>query len=154
VIKEMGLTNVIPMIPFCRTPDEGRKVIAEMELNGLARGKDGLKEIYCMCEIPSNVLLAKEFLEIFDGSSIGSNDLTQLVLGLDRDSSIVSELFDERSEAVKLMIKSVIATAKKMGKKIGICGQVNAFLIVLGTKRLSRVCEIRSGARNRFDQSE
>jgi pyruvate,water dikinase len=100
---EMGLTNVKLMIPFCRTVDEGRKVIAELEKHGLKRGDGGL-EIYVMCEIPSNVILADEFAEIFDGFSIGSNDLTQLILGVDRDSEIVAEIFDERNPAVKKMI--------------------------------------------------
>lgn len=122
VRKQMGLTNVIPMIPFCRTPAEGLKVLAEMKKNGLVQGQDGL-QVYVMCEIPSNVLLADDFLEIFDGFSIGSNDLTQLTLGLDRDSGIVADLFDERSPAVLKMIGSVIQSAKKKGKKIGICGQ-------------------------------
>ncbi|KAJ1569977.1 hypothetical protein HK096_007599 [Nowakowskiella sp. JEL0078] len=113
---------VIPMIPFCRTPDEGRKVIAEMARNGLERGKDGLK-VYVMCEVPSNVILAEQFAEIFDGFSIGSNDLTQLTLGLDRDSALVAHLFDERNDAVKEMVRMVIATARRKGVKIGICGQ-------------------------------
>jgi pyruvate, water dikinase len=122
VRKEMGLTNVIPMIPFCRTPYEGELVLKEMKKNGLEQGVDGLK-VYAMCEIPSNVILADEFLDIFDGYSIGSNDLTQLMLGLDRDSEIVSKIFDERNSAVKQMISKVIQTANKRGKYIGICGQ-------------------------------
>jgi pyruvate,water dikinase len=122
VRDEMGLTNVKLMIPFCRTVDEGRKVIGEMEKNGLRRGENGL-EIYVMCEIPSNVILAEEFAEIFDGFSIGSNDLTQLILGVDRDSEIVANIFDERNPAVKKMIAQVIATARAKNRKIGICGQ-------------------------------
>jgi pyruvate,water dikinase len=122
VRDEMGLTNVKLMIPFCRTVDEGRKVIAEMEKSGLRRGERGL-EVYVMCEIPSNVILAKEFAEIFDGFSIGSNDLTQLILGVDRDSAIVAEIFDERNAAVKKMIADVIAAARAKNRKIGICGQ-------------------------------
>lgn len=118
----MGLTNVKLMIPFCRTVEEGRLVLAEMERHGLRRGEKGL-EVYVMCEIPSNVLLAEEFAEIFDGFSIGSNDLTQLVLGVDRDSEIVARLFDERNEAVKKMVRAVINAAKANGRKIGICGQ-------------------------------
>ena len=110
------------MVPFCRTVEEGRKVIAEMEKHGLKRGEDGL-EIYVMCEIPSNVILAEEFAEIFDGFSIGSNDLTQLILGVDRDSEIVAEIFDERNAAVKKMIAQVIAVARAKNRKIGICGQ-------------------------------
>jgi pyruvate,water dikinase len=122
VRDEMGLTNLKLMIPFCRTIDEGRKVQAEMEKHGLKRGQDGL-EIYVMCEIPSNVILADEFADIFDGFSIGSNDLTQLILGVDRDSEIVASIFDERNAAVKKMIAQVIATARAKGRKIGICGQ-------------------------------
>jgi pyruvate,water dikinase len=122
VRDEMGLTNVILMIPFCRTPHEGRAVLAEMAKNGLVRGENGL-QVYVMCELPSNVLLADEFSEIFDGFSIGSNDLTQLTLGLDRDSALVAHLFDERSEAVKRIIQMAIATVKQHGRKIGICGQ-------------------------------
>jgi pyruvate,water dikinase len=122
VRDEMGLKNVKLMVPFCRTVEEGRKVIAEMAKNGLRRGEDGL-EIYVMCEIPSNVILAEEFAEIFDGFSIGSNDLTQLILGVDRDSEIVAGIFDERNPAVKKMIADVIAVCRKKGRKIGICGQ-------------------------------
>jgi len=122
VRNEMGLTNVKVMIPFCRTPEEGLKVMSVMEKYGLKRGENGLG-VYVMCEIPSNVILAEEFAKIFDGFSIGSNDLTQLVLGLDRDSELVSHLYDERNPAVKKMIKEVIGVAKRMGRKIGICGQ-------------------------------
>ncbi|MGK7934577.1 MAG: phosphoenolpyruvate synthase [Xenococcaceae cyanobacterium] len=122
VRDDMGLTNVIPMIPFCRTPDEGRKVLAEMAEHGLVRGENDL-QVYVMCEIPSNVILADEFSEVFDGFSIGSNDLTQLTLGLDRDSSLVAHLFDERNQAVKTMLSMIIAKAKQNNRKIGICGQ-------------------------------
>jgi pyruvate,water dikinase len=122
VRDEMGLKNVKLMVPFCRTVEEGRKVIAEMAKHGLKRGEDGL-EIYVMCEIPSNVILAEEFAEIFDGFSIGSNDLTQLILGVDRDSEIVAGIFDERNPAVKKMIADVIAVCRKKDRKIGICGQ-------------------------------
>ncbi|MEO1134062.1 MAG: putative PEP-binding protein, partial [Cyanobacteria bacterium J06639_1] len=122
VREEMGLTNVIPMIPFCRTPDEGRRVLTEMANNGLERGVNGL-QVYVMCEVPSNVILADEFSQIFDGFSIGSNDLTQLTLGLDRDSGLVAHIFDERNDAVKRMISAVIHTAKANYRKIGICGQ-------------------------------
>jgi pyruvate, water dikinase len=122
VREEMGLTNVIPMIPFCRTPDEGRLVLAEMAKNGLKQGVNGL-QVYVMCELPSNVIMAEEFAEVFDGFSIGSNDLTQLTLGLDRDSALVARLFDERSEGVKRMVKMAIEAAKKCDRKIGICGQ-------------------------------
>ena len=122
VRDEMGLTNLKIMIPFCRTVEEGKKVQEIMAKHGLKRGKDGL-EIYVMCEIPANVILAEEFSRIFDGFSIGSNDLTQLVLGVDRDSNLVAHIYDERNEAVKRMVSSVIKTAKKMKRKIGICGQ-------------------------------
>ncbi|MDX2213976.1 MAG: phosphoenolpyruvate synthase [Oculatellaceae cyanobacterium bins.114] len=122
VREEMGLINVIPMIPFCRTPAEGRKVLEEMAKHGLVQGENGL-QVYVMCELPSNVELADRFSEIFDGFSIGSNDLTQLTLGLDRDSALVSHLFDERDEAVKRKLARVIATAKQFNRKIGICGQ-------------------------------
>jgi pyruvate,water dikinase len=122
VRKEMGLTNVKLMVPFCRTVEEGKKVVALMADAGLVRGKDGL-EIYVMCEIPSNVILAEEFATVFDGFSIGSNDLTQLTLGVDRDSEIVAPLFDERNPAVYRMVEEAIQKAHKSGKKIGICGQ-------------------------------
>ena len=122
VRDDMGLTNVIPMIPFCRTPDEGRKVLAEMAKHGLVKGENGL-QVYVMCELPSNVMLAAEFSEVFDGFSIGSNDLTQLTLGLDRDSSLVSHLFDERNPAVEATIAMAIGVAKLKQRKIGICGQ-------------------------------
>jgi pyruvate,water dikinase len=122
--EEMGLTNVKVMVPFCRTPEEGRNVIKTMEEFGLKQGENGL-EVYVMCEIPSNVVLADEFAEIFDGFSIGSNDLTQLTLGLDRDSDLVAHLFDERNEAVKRLVKHVIEVAHEHEprRKIGICGQ-------------------------------
>ena len=119
---EMGLKNIKVMVPFCRTPEEGRKVIQTMAGFGLRQGENGL-EIYVMCEIPSNVILAEEFAEIFDGFSIGSNDLTQLTLGLDRDSELVAHIYDERNEAVKRLVKHVIDVARRKGRKIGICGQ-------------------------------
>lgn len=122
VRDEMGLTNLKVMIPFCRTLDEARQVQAEMATHGLRRGENGL-ELYVMCEIPSNVILADEFAELFDGFSIGSNDLTQLILGVDRDSEIVAHVFDERNPAVKRMIAQVIEVCRKRGRKIGICGQ-------------------------------
>ncbi|MBE9167058.1 phosphoenolpyruvate synthase [Pleurocapsales cyanobacterium LEGE 06147] len=122
VRDEMGLTNTILMVPFCRTPEEGQRVLAEMAKYGLVRGENGL-QVYVMCELPSNVIQADRFSEVFDGFSIGSNDLTQLTLGLDRDSSLVAHLFDERDRAVKRTIEKAIATAKKYGRKIGICGQ-------------------------------
>jgi len=121
---EMGLTNIKPMIPFCRTPDEGRKVIEIMNEYGLKQGENDL-EVYVMCEIPSNVIVADQFADIFDGFSIGSNDLTQLTLGLDRDSDLVSHIFDERNDAVKRLVAQVIETAHKHEprRKVGICGQ-------------------------------
>ncbi len=141
--EEMGLTNLKVMIPFCRTVEEGRRVLEELAKNGLRRGESGL-EVYVMCEIPSNVILAERFAELFDGFSIGSNDLTQLVLGVDRDSEIVAPIFDERNEAVKRMIAQVIASAKAKGRKIGICGQAPSdypeftrFLVEQGIDSLS-----------------
>lgn len=122
VRDQMGLTNLKLMVPFCRTVAEGRQVLAELERHGLVRGVRGL-EVYVMCEIPANVILAEQFAEIFDGFSIGSNDLTQLILGVDRDSEIVAHVFDERNEAVTTMIADVIRRVKARGRKIGICGQ-------------------------------
>jgi pyruvate,water dikinase len=121
VRDEFGLTNLKVMIPVCRTPEEGKKVIQVMKENGLVQGKNGL-QVYVMCEIPSNVILADEFSEIFDGFSIGSNDLTQMTLGVDRDSELVADIYDERNEAVKRMVAHVIEVAKKYERKIGICG--------------------------------
>jgi len=118
----MGLDNLKVMVPFCRTLEEGKKVVAIMEENGLKRGENGL-EIYTMVEIPSNVILAEEFAEIFDGFSIGSNDLTQLTLGIDRDSELMGQLFDENDPAAKKMIAMAIASARKTNTKIGLCGQ-------------------------------
>jgi pyruvate,water dikinase len=139
----MGLDNVKLMVPFCRTVEEGRRVIAELAINGLVQGERGL-EIYVMCEIPSNVILAAEFAEVFDGFSIGSNDLTQLVLGVDRDSELVAHLFDERNEAVTRTIAQVIAAAHAAGRTIGICGQAPSdypefarFLVRAGIDSLS-----------------
>jgi pyruvate,water dikinase len=121
---EMGLINIKPMIPFCRTPEEGRKVISIMNENGLVQGENGL-EVYVMCEVPSNVVVADQFADIFDGFSIGSNDLTQLTLGLDRDSDIIAHIFDERNDAVKRLVSQVIDCAHKHEprRKVGICGQ-------------------------------
>ena len=120
--EKMGFTNVIVMIPFCRTPKECQRVLDTMEKYGLKRGENGLK-VYIMCEVPSNVILAEQFCQLVDGFSIGSNDLTQLTLGLDRDSELVQHLYDERNEAVKTMISNVIKVCKKNKVKIGICGQ-------------------------------
>jgi len=122
VRNDMGLTNIEIMIPFVRTLEEGRKVIELLAEQGLVQGENGLRVIM-MCELPSNALLADEFLDIFDGFSIGSNDLTQLTLGLDRDSGVIAHLFDERNEAVKKLLEMAIQTAKKRGKYVGICGQ-------------------------------
>jgi pyruvate,water dikinase len=123
VREEIGLKNVIPMIPFCRTPKEGKKVLDIMAKNGLSKGVNGLK-VYVMCEIPSNVVLADEFLDVFDGMSIGSNDLTQLTLGIDRDGNeMIRGIANEKDESVKNLIKQVIQTCKKRKKYIGICGQ-------------------------------
>lgn len=143
VREEMGLENLKVMIPFCRTPEEGKKVLDLMESLGLKRGEKGL-EIYVMAEIPSNVIQAEEFAAIFDGFSIGSNDLTQLTLGVDRDSEVLGELFDENNPSVKWMISEVIRVAKAKGKKIGLCGQAPSdrpefakFLIELGIDSIS-----------------
>ncbi len=122
VRNEMGLTNVEIMVPFVRTVAQAKAVVEELERQGLKRGENGLK-IIMMCEIPSNALLAEAFLHYFDGFSIGSNDMTQLTLGLDRDSGVVSELFDERNDAVKALLSMAIRAAKKQGKYVGICGQ-------------------------------
>jgi pyruvate, water dikinase len=122
VREEMGLVNVKAMIPFCRTVEEGERVIGLMKEYGCVQGRDEL-EIYAMCELPANVVFADEFLRVFDGYSIGSNDLTQLALGLDRDSEMVAHLFDERNGAVERMVAQAIEAARRAGKKIGICGQ-------------------------------
>ena len=122
VRDDMGLTNVEIMIPFVRTVDEARGVIRVLEENGLRRGDNGLRLIM-MCEIPSNALLADQFLDLFDGFSIGSNDLTQLTLGLDRDSALVAESFDERNPAVLKLLEMAIQACRKRGKYVGICGQ-------------------------------
>jgi len=122
VREEMGLTNVEIMVPFVRTVGEAEQVVRLLEENGLKRGDNGLRVIM-MCELPTNALLADDFLQHFDGFSIGSNDLTQLTLGLDRDSGIVSHLFDERDPAVKMLLKMAIEACNRAGKYIGICGQ-------------------------------
>lgn len=120
--EEMGFDNVKVMIPFCRTLEEADRVLEVMAENGLVRGENGL-EVYVMCEIPSNVISAEAFAEKFDGFSIGSNDLTQLTMGIDRDSEALAGLFSERDPAVLWMIETVIAKAKAAGRKIGLCGQ-------------------------------
>lgn len=143
VREEMGLKNLMVMVPFCRTPEEGAKVLEVMAEGGLKRGEEGL-EVYVMAEIPSNILEAEAFAELFDGFSIGSNDLTQLALGLDRDSERVAWLFDERRETVKLLSAMLIEKAHAKGKKVGICGQAPsdypefaAFLVAKGIDSLS-----------------
>jgi pyruvate,water dikinase len=143
--NEMGLNNIKLMVPFCRTPEEGKKVIQVMKECGLVQGENGL-EVYVMCEIPSNVISADAFADIFDGFSIGSNDLTQLTYGMDRDSGLIAGIADERDEAVKDMIRMVIKTAKRRGKKIGICGQgpsdfpeFATFLVELGIDSMSLI---------------
>ncbi len=143
VRENIGLENVVVMIPFCRTLEEADDVLAEMASHGLIRGREGL-EVYVMCEIPSNVILADEFAERFDGFSIGSNDLTQLILGVDRDASELAHIFDERNEAVKRAIKQVIKAAHAKNRKVGICGQAPsdypefaAFLVESGIDSLS-----------------
>jgi len=143
VRDEKGLTNVKVMVPFCRTVDEGKKVLQVMEEFGLRQGENGL-EVYVMCEVPSNVIMAEEFCKIFDGFSIGSNDLTQLTLGLDRDSANVAHIFDERDPAVKRMVKQVIEVARRNNVKIGICGQAPSdypefakFLVECGINSIS-----------------
>jgi len=139
----MGLTNVKLMIPFCRTVDEGKKVIGVLASNGLVQKENGL-EVYMMVEIPANVILIEEFGKVFDGFSIGSNDLTQLTLGLDRDSAEVAHIFDERNQAVIELIRTAISKAKAMGRKIGICGQAPSdypefarFLVECGINSIS-----------------
>jgi pyruvate,water dikinase len=141
--EEMGFRNVIVMIPFCRSTKEADRVLVVMAESGLRRGENGL-EVYVMCEIPSNVILAKAFAERFDGFSIGSNDLTQLTLGVDRDSEELAGLFDEQDEAVKWMIDSVIREAHKSGAKVGLCGQAPSdhpefaeFLVACGIDSVS-----------------
>lgn len=143
VIYDFGLKNVVIMIPFCRTVEEGKKVLDELAEYGLLKGKDGL-QVIAMCEIPSNVIMAEEFLDLFDGFSIGSNDLTQLTLGLDRNSEIVASIYDERNLAVKRLIKQVIDIANRKGKYIGICGQAPSdypdfaqFLVECGIQSMS-----------------
>ncbi|MFN3875111.1 MAG: putative PEP-binding protein, partial [Flavobacteriales bacterium] len=143
VREKMGLKNVVVMIPFCRTVTELKKVAVVMKQYGLERGKEGL-EVYLMAEIPSNIILAEEFAQYIDGFSIGSNDLTQLTLGLDRDSALVSHLYDERNEAVKGMLRRLIEAAKRTKTKVGICGQGPSdfpdfaqFLVELGIDSIS-----------------
>jgi len=143
VREEIGLKNVVVMVPFCRTVTELMRVQEVMKEYGLERGKDGL-ELFLMAELPSNIIMAEQFADHIDGFSIGSNDLTQLTLGLDRDSSLVAHLYDERNEAVKGMIRMLIETAKRKKVKVGICGQGPSdfpdfaeFLVELGIDSIS-----------------
>lgn len=145
VRDEMGLTNLKVMIPFCRTINEATQVIKILKENGLERGKNGF-ELYCMVEIPSNVILAEQFAKFFDGFSIGSNDLTQLTLGVDRDSALVSHIYDERNDAIKYLVRHVIDVAKRTNTKIGICGQAPSdypdfaqFLVECGIDSISLI---------------
>jgi pyruvate,water dikinase len=156
VREEMGLANLKVMIPFCRTPEEGRRVLQEMEKNGLRRGEQDL-EVWVMCEIPSNVLCAEEFAGLFDGFSIGSNDLTQLTLGIDRDSEILAPLFDERDPAVKRLVTMVVEAAHRRGRRVGICGQAPSdhpdfaeFLAGIGIDSISLSADALPGVARRL----
>ncbi len=158
--EEIGLTNIIPMIPFCRTPEEGRRVVDAMAQNGLDRGRDKTLNIYMMCEIPSNVLQADEFCDIVDGMSIGSNDLTQLALGMDRDSGLISHIGDETSETVKELIRMAIRTCRARGKYVGICGQAPSdhpgfaeFLVKEGINSISLNPDTIIPMRARFEKA-
>jgi pyruvate,water dikinase len=160
VRNTMGLTNLKLMIPFCRTLAEGQRVLEELQKNGLSRGENGL-EVYVMCEIPSNVILAEEFAELFDGFSIGSNDLTQLALGIDRDSEILAPLFDERDPAVKRLIAMVVEAAHRKHRKVGICGQAPSdhpdfaeFLAGLGIDSISLTPDSLPGVARRISGKE
>jgi pyruvate, water dikinase len=156
----MGFTNVLVMIPFCRSPEEADRVLEVMTENGLKRGDKGL-EIYVMCEIPSNVILADIFAQRFDGFSIGSNDLTQLTLGVDRDSELLASVFDEQSKAVKWMIGSVIQAAHKAGAKVGLCGEAPSnnpefaeFLVDCGIDSISVVPDSFITVKNHVAKAE
>jgi pyruvate, water dikinase len=147
VREKFGLTNLLVMVPFCRTPEEGQKVLDVMAEAGLPRGKDGL-EVYVMAEVPSNIVLADRFCEIFDGFSIGSNDLTQLTLGVDRDSVQIASLFEERDESVLRSCAELIRVAHQHGRKVGICGQAPsdfpefaAFLVEQGIDSISLISD-------------
>ena len=157
---EMGFKNVIMMIPFCRSTIEADRVLDVMAENGLKRGDNGLK-VYVMCEIPSNIIRASEFAKRFDGFSIGSNDLTQLTLGVDRDSGELAELFDEQDPAVKWMIESVITAAHKAGAKVGLCGQAPSdhpefaeFLVNCGIDSISVSPDSFAAVKNKVSQAE
>jgi pyruvate,water dikinase len=156
VRETMGLANLKVMIPFCRTLEEGRRVLREMEANGLRRGEREL-EVWVMCEIPSNVLSAEGFAGLFDGFSIGSNDLTQLALGIDRDSEVLAPLFDERDPAVKRLIEMVVEAAHRSGRKVGICGQAPSdhpdfaeFLAGIGIDSISLSADALPGVARRL----
>ncbi len=156
VREDMGLRNLKIRVPFCRTLEEGRRVLSEMASHGLVRGDGGL-EVHVMCEIPNNVVLAREFSELFDGFSIGSNDLTQLTLGVDRDSEILADIFDEQDPGVKRMISSVVADAHAAGRKVGICGQAPsdhpefaAFLVSIGIDTISLTPDALPGVAQRL----
>jgi pyruvate,water dikinase len=160
VREGFGLDNVIVMVPFCRTVDEAVRVQQEMAKHGLERGRGGL-QLYVMCEIPSNVLLIDQFAEHFDGFSIGSNDLTQLVLGVDRDSEILGPVFDERNPAVLKALEMAIAGAHRAGRKIGICGQapsdhpeIAEFLVRAGIDSLSLSPDVAVATRLRVADIE
>jgi len=160
VREDMGLANVWAMIPFVRTPGEGRQVIEVMRGFGLERGKHDLK-IIMMCELPSNALLADQFLDIFDGFSIGSNDLTQLTLGVDRDSELLASSFDEQNDAVKWMIRNVIQAAHRAGAKVGLCGQAPSnypefaeFLVDCGIDSISVVADSFIAVKIRVAEAE
>jgi pyruvate,water dikinase len=158
--EDMGFTNVLVMIPFCRSPEEADRVIEVMAENGLKRGEKGL-EIYVMCEIPSNVILADAFAKRFDGFSIGSNDLTQLTLGVDRDSELLASSFDEQNDAVKWMIRNVIQAAHRAGAKVGLCGQAPSnhpefaeFLVDCGIDSISVVADSFIAVKIRVAEAE
>ena len=158
--EDMGFTNVLVMIPFCRSPDEADRVIEVMAENGLKRGEKGL-EVYVMCEIPSNVILADAFAKRFDGFSIGSNDLTQLTLGVDRDSELLASSFDEQNDAVKWMIRNVIQAAHRAGAKVGLCGQAPSnhpefaeFLVDCGIDSISVVADSFIAVKIRVAEAE
>ena len=160
VREAFGLTNLKVMIPFCRTPTEGERVLATMREGGLVKGQGGL-EVYVMAEIPSNILMAESFADLFDGFSIGSNDLTQLTLGVDRDSTTVAPLFDERIDAVKWSCAHLIEVAHARGRKVGICGQAPsdypdfaAFLVERGIDSVSLNADAFARTRSRIFEVE
>lgn len=160
VREEMGFDNVVVMIPFCRTVEEADRVLGAMAEHGLRRGEDGL-EVWVMAEVPSNVLQAPEFAERFDGFSVGSNDLTQLVLGVDRDAASLADLFDERNPSVKTMIRTLIDEAHAAGRPVGICGQAPSdhpefaeFLVRTGIDSISLTADSVVDVIRRVDEVE